>query len=306
MISTSVLLMFHHYLDIILASAAIMITILLCSIRSNSKQKDTACVIASVGVLTLSILIAVSSVRADAQYCKIPNIYGMTYDDAINSLHEAGLKGRLALSSTNTNLSSADVRVVWQSREASSVDSKGAVVNFVIDDCFAMEYMPLIREDQEAYTGLWPWETDDSKSEWQIVMPFSNISFQAKSVISGGKIATVGGYVGFDLYAESMSTTLEQIAIRTCHRYSPDLVNKKLRFVGKLIWQETGEKKPLMLEGITTPQLEGFCLLPAQLVTGKYDFVFGLIDDADDRCYEWKHTISIIEYEEWQERHDGE
>ena len=94
-------------------------------------------------LLLFCIGITLKAIYCNENYSVVPNIYRMTYDNALSSLREADLDGRLALASTNGNLANADTRVVWQSKDAGGIVAKGTNVMFVIDDNFAIEFVPL-------------------------------------------------------------------------------------------------------------------------------------------------------------------
>ena len=90
-----------------------------------------------------SIFVWIKSYTTYCNWGVVPDLYGMTYDDAISALYDSGLTGHLLLASTNKNLSNSDSRVVWQSTKPGEVSDHRDVISFVIDDSFALDTIPL-------------------------------------------------------------------------------------------------------------------------------------------------------------------
>ena len=138
----------YNALPIVIALTAIAISVFLVGVKETNGKKEIAAknavLISMASILLLFCIgITLKAIYCNENYSVVPNIYGMTYDNALSSLREADLDGRLALASTNENLANADTRVVWQSKDAGGIVAKGTSVVFVIDDNFAIESVPL-------------------------------------------------------------------------------------------------------------------------------------------------------------------
>lgn len=230
----------------------------------------------------------------------VPDIYGMTYDDALSSLRNVGLDGRLALASTNEDLANADTRVVWQSKKAGSIIDKGSNVMFVIDDNFALESFPLsafTTEEEPNTTGReWYWDADKSGENWEIKVPINQFSVQGGTKILNGVYKYSGAVFTLDLYSADMNSILSEIIDQTCAQYAPDLPIADMYLIGKLI--PAGDTNQSALDSFSTSLTHGIMILPKYLMEGKYQFAFCLCDQ-DGNSYEWRHTIMVVSNEDW-------
>lgn len=230
----------------------------------------------------------------------VPDIYGMTYDDALSSLRNVGLDGRLALASTNEDLANADTRVVWQSKEAGSIIDKGSNVMFVIDDNFALESFPLsaftTAEEPNTTGREWYWDADKSEENWEIQVPINQFSVQGSTKILNGVYKYSGAVFTLDLYSTDMNSILSEIIDQTCAQYAPDLSIADMYLIGKLI--PAGDTNQSALDSVSTSLTHGIMILPKYLMEGKYQFAFCLCDQ-DGNSYEWRHTVMVVSNEDW-------
>lgn len=246
------------------------------------------------------IWVSVKTIQYDKNYSLVPDIYGMTYDDALSSLRDAGLDGRLALASTNEDLINADTRVVWQSKEAGIIIDKGSNVMFVIDDNFALESFPLsaftTAEEPNTTGREWYWDADKSEENWEIKVPINQFSAQGSTKILNGVYKYSGAVFTLDLYSTDMNSILSEIVDQTCAQYAPDLPIADMYLIGKLI--PAGDTNQSALDGFSTSLTHGIMILPKYLMEGKYQFAFCLCD-KDGNSYEWRHTIMVVSNEDW-------
>ena len=123
------LLFCYDHLAIILSVISIMIMIILSPVfwkmevnKATSKKGKKALknVLGFVIIVALMIGFAFLCCSIHEKWTVVPNLYGLTYDDALNTLYSNRLKGQLVLASTNRDLSKSDSRVVWQSQASHS------------------------------------------------------------------------------------------------------------------------------------------------------------------------------------------
>lgn len=296
----------YNELPVILSVASIIVTVLLVGVeKENGKTKPSkgnkTRIWAAIGLALACVLLALGTGYCHNRYSVVPDIYGMTYDNAISALREAGLDGRLALASTNENLANADTRVVWQSKVAESLVDKGSNVMFVIDDNFAIEAIPLTAyaPDGNAESNItysWDWSADKSSENWSITVPIKKKSFRATTYYdSDGMSLTTGGWYNIDICAAAMNRALSQIVEETCTQYAPELPAEDMFIVKKLIPAQTDNRMALLsFEGDLCSEVS---ILPRYFKEGKYQFAFCLCDSSG-RCYEWTHTILIVSDED--------
>ena len=246
------------------------------------------------------ICVSLKTIQYDKKYSLVPDIYGMTYDDALSSLRDAGLDGRLALASTNEDLTNADTRVVWQSKEAGIIIDKGSNVMFVIDDNFALESFPLSAFTTEKKTNTtgheWYWDADKSGENWEVKVPINQFSAQGSTKILNGVYKYSGAVFTLDLYSTDMNSILSEIVDQTCAQYAPDLPIADMYLIGKLI--PAGDTNQSALDCFSTSLTHSIMILPKYLTEGKYQFAFCSCD-KDGNSYEWSHTIMVVSNEEW-------
>lgn len=253
------------------------------------------------GILCVAYFgISAITIHYNNEYSLVPDIYGMTYDDALSSLRNVGLDGRLALASTNEDLANADTRVVWQSKEAGSIIDKGSNVTFVIDDNFALESFPLsaftTAEEPNTTGREWYWDADKSEENWEIKVPINQFSVQGSTKILNGVYKYSGAVFTLDLYSTDMNSILSDIVDQTCAQYAPDLPIADMYLIGKLI--PAGDTNQSALDSFSTSLTHGIMILPKYLMEGKYQFAFCLCDQ-DGSSYEWRHAIMVVSNEEW-------
>lgn len=295
----------YNELSVIIAVASIIVTVLLVGIEKNGKTKrskrNKARIWIAIGLILACVLLTLGTGYYHNRYSVVPDIYGMTYDNAISALREAGLDGRLALASTNKNLANADTRVVWQSKDAGSLVDMGSNVMFVIDDNFAIEAIPLTAyaldgntEDNTAYS--WDWSADKSSENWSITVPIEKKSFYATtSYDSNGNSLTTGGWYNIDICAAAMNRALSQIVEETCTQYAPEIPVSDMFIVKKLIPMQTDNR--IALVSFEDDSCSGVSILPRYLTEGKYQFAFCLCDNSGT-YFEWEHTILIVSNED--------
>ena len=279
---------------------SIVASILLTATKSGEKQRNVV-LITLTGILCVACFgISAITIHYNNEYSLVPDIYGMTYDDALSSLRNVGLDGRLALASTNEDLANADTRVVWQSKDAGSIIDKGSNVMFVIDDNFALESFPLsaftTAEEPNTTGREWYWDADKSEENWEIQVPINQFSVQGGTKILNGVYKYSGAVFTLDLYSTDMNSILSEIIDQTCAQYAPDLSIADMYLIGKLI--PAGDTNQSALDSVSTSLTHGIMILPKYLMEGKYQFAFCLCDQ-DGNSYEWRHAIMVVSNEEW-------
>lgn len=287
-------------LPLIVSIVSIVASILLTATKSGEKQRNVV-LITLTGILCVACFgISAITIHYNNEYSLVPDIYGMTYDDALFSLRNVGLDGRLALASTNEDLANADTRVVWQSKEAGSIIDKGSNVMFVIDDNFALESFPLsaftTAEEPNTTGREWYWDADKSEENWEIKVPINQFSVQGSTKILNGVYKYSGAVFTLDLYSTDMNSILSEIIDQTCAQYAPDLSIADMYLIGKLI--PAGDTNQSALDSFSTSLTHGIMILPKFLMEGKYQFAFCLCDQ-DGNSYEWRHTIMVVSNEDW-------
>ena len=297
----------YNELPVIISVASIIVTVLLVGVeikdeRAKTSNGNNARISIAIGLILACVLLVIGAGSCHNNYSVVPDIYGMTYDNAISSLRATGLDGRLALASTNENLANADTRVVWQSKDAESLVDKGSNVMFVIDDNFAIESIPLTAytpegkaESNIAYS--WDWSADESSENWNITVPVKKKSFHAITTYrnSDGMSLTTGGWYNIDICATAMNRALSQIVEETCTQYAPELPVADMFIVKKLIPVQTDNRMALV--SFEDDLCSEVSILPRYFKEGKYQFAFCLCDSSGT-YFGWEHTILIVSNED--------
>ena len=99
----------YDELSVILAVVSIIVTVLLVGVeikdgKARNSNGNNARISIAIGLILDCVLLVIGAGSCHNNYSVVPDIYGMTYDNAVSSLRAAGLDGRLALASTNENL----------------------------------------------------------------------------------------------------------------------------------------------------------------------------------------------------------
>ena len=77
------------------------------------------------GILCVACFgISAITIHYNNEYSLVPDIYGMTYDDALSSLCNVGLDGRLALASTNEDLANGILASYGSQKKQAALSTK--------------------------------------------------------------------------------------------------------------------------------------------------------------------------------------
>ena len=324
------LLFCYDYLAIILSVISIMIMIILSpvfwkmEVNKATSKKGLKDVLSFVIIVALIIGFAFLCCSIHEKWTVVPNLYGMTYDDALNTLYSNRLKGQLVLASTNRDLSKSDSRVVWQSQASQLIIPTQTKISFVIDDAFSLNSTPLIQysyrdnpfdqsqkleytcdykdairqavEQEQVYNnGVFP-NLEIEDPHWVIEIESAELEYHAYTATWKGRSYTsFSAFSSYRLYAGAMSTTLEEIVVASSVLLgggagSPNL--KNCTIIGKLI--PGNKQNNCVLQMLSFPSFEdtGYLFLPQTLLIGDYTFCFSIIDE-NGKAYEWYHTVRI-------------
>lgn len=326
-------LRFYGNAGYIIGIMSILVSILLSGFATrqntdgqNTNQKIKLSIPCGVVVLCsllvlATVFVAIISENIAKKKTVVPNIYGMTYDDAITALSDNGLMGRLLLASTNENLSATDSRVVWQSESAGSTTERDTVISFVIDDSFALEYIPLnqrnyqslsydqsanleytcdyrdaikqsLEIEREAEREGTPVVYEFEESHWYIEIEPPETKYNITTGTSKGRNFTMAdNSYSYHVYSNAMCGTLQEIAEATARTIGGSPFEDYF-IVGKLI--SIDEEKTTNLKETQLSDEAGVLFLPLVLTGGNYKFVMSFLDESGD-CYEWYHDIKILE-----------
>lgn len=280
-------------------------------------------------VLIIAILLGLTAVVGTSicfvcheKYTLVPKIYGMTYDDAISELYKNDLQGRLLLASTNEDLANSDSRVVWQSAEGGEVVTRETRVLFVIDDSFALDYVPLnqykygdiseltlersdVLDFKVFFRDVLAQEVNNNKKEeaeredypefkeshWYIEIKPREVDYNFESSVGfrGRSTINVDNTYSYYLYADSMALTLSHIADETARMIGH--VSEEYTIVGKLI--PTDGSEVAKLKETVLSEDAGIIYLPLVMESGDYSFVVAFLS-TEGESYEWYHDVCIL------------
>ena len=253
----------------------------------------------------------------------VPDLCGMTYEDAVKSINENRLKGQLILAETNEDLARPSSRVIWQSLDPDSPVKTETTISFLVDDGFSLTATPL---NQYRYRDV----SVDQTKKLDYRCDYKETLQQAKSAMENGEpidyviedphwnirigSAELQYYIeisywqdmphtsadvfySYNRYAGAMSATLEELVEASIVIVGGDhkLDLQSCTVIGKLI--PTEKENGQVMRCINVPNYNGVFLLPQSLVCGEYRFAFSVID-SDDRMYEWYHFIYIEDADE--------
>jgi hypothetical protein len=283
---------------------------------------------AIIWIVIITLVISYKSTDTHGKYTIVPNLYGLTYDDAMKALIDKGLEGQLVLAETSKDLQNSDSRVVWQSAEAQGTENVGEIVSFLIDDCFSLKSTPLneymhrkdeiqqteklnyicdykdpvkqsVEQQQAAMESGEPVRYSFEDSHWEITVDSADIRYEIRSLyIDDMPYYVIDSFYSYNNYSGKMSVTLEDIVEESLKRVAGDadsILDPNDTIVGKMT--PLSEQQNTALRSITVPNHKGVFLLPQTLVCGDYRFDFAIIE-SDDAIYEWYHTITIEDNED--------
>lgn len=220
------------------------------------------------------------------EWCIVPNLYGKTYSNAIDTLYSNGLEGFELLASSSR--SQEDVNVVWQSKEKDSIISRGEIVFIVLDDNTKYEKKPASKSIGPIDSRMWTWDKHNNTIRMMLPQTYSTMKSNDPNAIT------------FDIYVDSLATTLElividyidtnrnylQINLKTFEDYS---------FVGRLCANDENDPK---MQCVKTTSINGAMLLPIVMNDNYYGFYFSFYDE-DGNHYDHAIPIEFISEYEW-------
>lgn len=221
------------------------------------------------------------------EWCIVPNLYGKTYSNAIDTLYSNGLEGFELLASFNRTQD--DAYVVWQSKEKDSIISKGEIVFIVLDDNTKYEINPIAKSLGPIDSRMWTW--DKYNNTIRMMLP------QTYSIMKSNDPNTIT----FDVYVACLATTLEQIVIDyiDSSRNNLQISSKEFEdysFVGRLFANNENDPK---MQCIQTTSVNGAILLPVIMKDDSYSFYFSFYD-ADGNHYDHAIPIKFVSEYEWE------
>ena len=331
----AILLSVYREFGNIVAVASLLVAIWVGSVFERSekeeRRKKTTKIILTVLIVVIfsfGILFAIQS-----RFTIVPDVYGLTYDKAMETLQDSGLDGQLLLASTNDDLLSGKQRVIWQSLTKNKADRKGSKVYFVIDDSFSTESLPLkaywfVREyehNPSAFTEAdQPFEyridyndaikmsvcaekgessfkelSKVNEGHWNITIqsPKEYTEFISTVEKSGKTVVVADSYISLATHNSRMSDTLLSIIEESKNVFSVSVGSKIAEDDIRLVAAKLSSQNTGSAENLYVNGLKdgkGVILMPYDLTAGEYVLSFSFIDQTG-HCFEWYHNISIEE-----------
>lgn len=262
--------------SIFIGIVALIVPLVGGSLATYKKQRTLSLISIICACICCSLILFASF--CNKKWCFVPNLYGKTYSNAIDTLYSNGIEGfeLLAFSSGSQN----NGNVVWQSKEKDSITSREEIVFFVLDDNTKYEKNPASKFFGPIDSRMWTWEKHNNSIRMMLPQTYSTMKSNDPNAIT------------FDIYVDSLVTTLEQIVLDYLDSTRIDLqINSNAFedyfFVGKLYANNENDPK---MKCIQTASVNGVILLPVIMKDDNYGFCFSFYNH-DGNHYD--HAISI-------------
>ena len=286
---TKPLIYVSNHISNIIGIVAIVITIILSSSNSDTKKR----IIISAAISVGSLLLIGLSLYTSSKYSVVPNVYGLSFEAAMNQFNNAELKGTVLLAPSNLDIVSSEDRIVWQSKESGSIAARGDTIYIVIDNCFGYEYNPIHKPVSFIDTREWNWQEDNG---WvRICLPNGYVNSRITNPYA----------LTFDVYSDSLAITLQTVVDEYIDSAAHPIRGElrwnigDFRFIGKLATQDPNESehriKCLEVEG---DQYSGELFLPAVLYHEVYTLFFSFYD-TNGNHYDGNTPIYFVSEYAW-------
>ena len=287
---TKPLIYVSNHISNIIGIVAIVITIILSSSNSDTKKR----IIISAAISVGSLLLIGLSLYTSSKYSVVPNVYGLSFEAAMNQFNNAELKGTVLLAPSNLDIVSSEDRIVWQSKESGSIAARGDTIYIVIDNCFGYEYNPIHKPVSFIDTREWNWQEDNG---WvRICLPNGYVNSRITNPYA----------LTFDVYSDSLAITLQTVVDEYIDSAAHPIRGElrwnigDFRFIGKLATQDPNESehriKCLEVEG---DQYSGELFLPAVLYHEVYTLFFSFYDTTGNH-YDGSFPIYFVSEYTWE------
>lgn len=278
-----------EYTDVIIGITSIILTLIGCTFITHDKNKTLLWI--SLSCAALCILLCMFAWCCNRHWCIVPNLYGKSYGDAIISLQDHNLDGIVLLPLSNESISKENARIVWQSKEKDTVSAKEKTVFVVLDNNFGYEHNSLSKP-----LGFF----DDREWTW---VKRNNTIFIKQPIAYGNMKSTSPNAIAFDVYADSMSATLETILMDYLDTNKHNLQIKPgafddYLFIGKLCAYDNHDYR---MRSIETTTVKGTMLVPAVIHNYNYGFYFSFYDE-DGKHYDQSIPIVFLSEYQWNEQ----
>lgn len=278
-----------QHLPEVLAVVAI-ITAFLIPVAEKAKHPTKAlCCMLGVSFSICAVLFAVKE-RFDRQYCLVPDLIGLTYDEAILEMKEAGLDPRFVLTSTN-DLTSTSCRISWQSLEPKTVENRDKQCVLILEDNYQSDttpYFEVINHLRTFFVYMSKKITWNRDIESEIVL---SPTIQGPNITQFGTITTNFSDFNFDrtptlssfagMLSEAISSHLRSgnhaANIAECELYAKLFLNNcETRY------------------NIYSPTInpDWHILLPQIIVYGDHNLVVNIVTE-NGKCYEFQIPVLI-------------
>ena len=269
-----------EYTDEIVGITAIIITLFGCTVAATTKDKDSLLLLSKYCVAVCCILIFLAY-QFNQKWCIVPNLYGRSYNDAMNSLNDAGLEGIVLLPLSNASIAEQDARVVWQSSEKDTVEVKGNRVFVVLDNNFGYEYNPLYKPLGVIDGREWPWLRNNNTVFIRLPSIYESTSIEYSTSKS------------FGVYTECLAATLESIVVDYVEanafniQIEPGTLAEYM-FVGKMCAYGS---RDYQTSAVKTESLPGNIFLPVIIQDASYHLYFSFYNEIGTH---YDHYIPIV------------
>lgn len=246
----------------------------------------------------------ISKHESTKKYCQVPNVCGLTYDEALSSLTSTGLAPQLVLASGN-DLSLPTCRVLWQSLSPGEIANKNEQCLLLLDDYYLSRASSVaaykLQFKNTTYTAYF--SVDKSNDEHPNVKielspyhlttaPGSNRTylFESTRIDDYSNTLSTDSFIA-EMLAESAGHISQAINDDSDLKYwitNLDGVMSFVRLTSVENRNEQTETYTFDKDGVAW-----LAVLPKNLIPGEYSYEFA-VAKKDGTCYEWR--IPVIMY----------
>lgn len=277
-----------EYTDEIIGITALIMSFLSCIISSDGQSKESFLRLLKYCVVACCVLVGLT-LWIGEKWSVVPDLYGLTYNDAVNELHDNDLLCIVLLSSSDDIRTGQDLRVVWQSSVKNSVSRKGDSIFIILDNNFGYEYNPISKPIGFIDGRDWEWIKQNNAVSIRLPVPYENMKGSTTTAIA------------FDVYADCLASTLEAIAMDYIDS-NPIVIpigSKSLNdyvFVGKICAYNNNDYR---IKAVNTTLANGTIFLPIVMNDDYYGFHFSFYDE-DGNHYDHSIPIKFLSEESWK------
>ena len=293
-------LLYNISLSDVLGIVAIITAFIVAYVGGNEKPKNRILSWSFI-VLLICLFAMILNYKISEKYSKVPNVCGLSYDEALLTLTEAGLTPQFVLSSGN-DLSLPTCRVFWQSLPYGKIVDKNEQCFLMLDDYYLSRASSVIKykfkgKDKTYYAYS---SVDKSNAEY----PDVKIELSPYALPTAGADNRIYLFDQTRLKDESNLLSTDEFFARSLMEcmtgISRQLYDENLKYeiidldgimsFGRLtsVKNKNEHTATYIFDNDGNTRL---IVIPDHLVPGEYNYELSVIKN-DGVCYEW--TIPVV------------